>query len=90
MITTKLAVDAIGWAGAIVLLLAYTGVSFRRIAATSWLYQGSNAAGSICLVLNTLYYHAYPSTFVNLIWIAIAVTAGMTAKSPANKDASEA
>jgi hypothetical protein len=81
---TKLAIDAIGWSGAIVLLLAYGAISFRRIEASTWLYQGANAAGSICLVLNTLYYHAYPSAFVNLIWIAIALTAGMRIKNNPN------
>lgn len=81
MNTTKLAIDAIGWVGAIVLLLAYGALSFRRIGAATWLYQGANAAGSVCLVLNTLYYRAFPSAFVNLIWIAIALTAGMKIKN---------
>jgi hypothetical protein len=83
--TAKLAIDATGWAGAIVLLLAYGAISFRRIDASTWLYQGANAAGSVCLVLNTPYYHAYPSAFVNLIWIAIALTAGMKIKNRASE-----
>jgi hypothetical protein len=78
---TKFAIDAIGWIGAITLLLAYGALSFRKLAADTWLYQGANAAGSVCLVLNTLYYHAFPSAFVNLIWIGIALTAGMKIKN---------
>lgn len=77
MISTKLAMDLAGWFGAFVLLFAYAGVSFKRMAASSFVYQGLNALGSICLTLNTLYYRAYPSAFVNVIWIAIAFAAGM-------------
>ena len=39
--------------------------------------------GSIFLVINTLYYHAYPSAFVNVIWIGIALAAGFRIRSRA-------
>jgi hypothetical protein len=77
LIGTKLAMDLAGWVGAFTLLFAYAGVSFRRMAPNSFIYQGMNAFGSICLVLNTMYYRAYPSAFVNFVWIGIAIAAGM-------------
>jgi hypothetical protein len=71
----KVAVDIVGWLGAGLLLLAYGLVSFQKLRADSGYYQLLNAAGSCFLIVNTAYYHAYPSAFVNLIWIIIAILA---------------
>jgi hypothetical protein len=65
--------DPAGWAGALALLLAYAAVSFRRLRPDSGLYQLLNAVGSLLLIVNTVYYRAYPSAFVNVVWIAIAI-----------------
>ena len=73
----KAFLDAVGWVGACLLLLAYGLVSFRRLRADSLAYQFMNGVGSLFLVVNTVYYHAYPSAFVNVVWITIAVTAGI-------------
>jgi hypothetical protein len=69
----NLMIDAIGWVGAGLLLIAYGAVSSGRLGAKSRSYQVLNMIGSIFLIVNTAYYQAFPSTFVNLIWIAIAV-----------------
>ncbi len=74
---TKLMIDAAGWLGAGLLLIAYGLVSFRRMRADSASYQALNGLGSLGLIVNTFYYHAYPSTFVNVVWITIAVAAGV-------------
>lgn len=66
-------VDIVGWIGAGALLFAYGAVSTGKIEAKSHVYQLLNMFGSIFLIVNTAYYQAFPSTFVNLIWIAIAV-----------------
>jgi hypothetical protein len=68
----KLSVDVVGWLGAGLLLLAYGLVSFKKLRADSGYYQLLNAVGSSFLIVNTIYYRAYPSAFVNLIWIIIA------------------
>jgi hypothetical protein len=73
----KLIIDLLGWSGAFLLLGAYGCVSFRKLRADSVLYQLINGLGSCFLVVNTVYYHAFPSAFVNLIWICIAVSAGI-------------
>jgi len=65
--------DAVGWLGAAALLVAYAMVSSRKMEADSASYQVLNIAGSILLVANTIFYRAYPSSFVNLIWAGIAV-----------------
>lgn len=66
-------IDILGWLGAAAVLTAYGMVSSSRVAGTARSYQTLNAAGSILLAVNTYYYRAYPSTFVNLLWLAIAV-----------------
>jgi hypothetical protein len=77
----KLLVDALGWAGAILVLVAYAAVSFRKIRPDAVLNQVANAIGGLLLVINTVYYHAYPSAFVNLVWIGIAMAARLHLKS---------
>jgi hypothetical protein len=65
--------DAIGWAGAAALLVAYAMVSSKRLEGDSAHYQVLNISGSLLLAANTIFYGSYPSTFVNLIWAGIAV-----------------
>ena len=65
--------DAIGWVGAAALLVAYAMVSHKKLEGDSATYQLLNISGSILLAANTIFYGSYPSTFVNLIWAAIAV-----------------
>jgi hypothetical protein len=65
--------DAIGWAGAAALLVAYAMVSSKKLEGNSTAYQFLNIIGSLLLAANTIFYRAYPSSFVNLIWIGIAV-----------------
>ena len=74
-------VDLLGWLGAGALLLAYSLVSFKRLHAVSSRYQLLNAFGSCCLIVNTVYYRAYPSAFVNVIWVVIAILASVNARS---------
>ncbi len=68
-----LLVDIIGWIGAITLLLAYGAVSRGHTKGTSFQYQLWNAVGSVCLLVNSTYYRAFPSSFVNFVWIGIAI-----------------
>ena len=65
--------DAIGWVGAVALLIAYALVSSKRLQGDSAAFQLLNVGGSILLAANTIFYGSYPSTFVNLIWAGIAV-----------------
>ena len=65
--------DAIGWMGAALLLVAYAMVSSKKLEVDSTGYQLLNIVGSIFLVANTIFYRAYPSSFVNVIWAGIAI-----------------
>jgi hypothetical protein len=72
--------DAIGWMGAAALLVAYAMVSYKKLEGDSTAYQFLNIAGSLLLAVNTISYGAYPSSFVNMIWIGIAVVSIATRK----------
>jgi hypothetical protein len=65
--------DAIGWVGAAALLVAYAMVSSKKLEGDSMAYQSLNIIGSLFLAANTIFYRAFPSSFVNMIWIGIAV-----------------
>jgi hypothetical protein len=77
--------DAIGWVGAIALLIAYALVSSKRLEGDSAAFQLLNISGSILLATNTIFYGSYPSTFVNLIWAGIAVVSIATRRRPASR-----
>ncbi len=70
-----LVVNVIGWAGSAAVILAYALVSTRRAKGDAFVYQALNLVGALFLIVNTVYYRAYPSTFVNLVWVGIAVFA---------------
>ena len=72
--------DAIGWVGAAALLVAYAMVSHKKLQGDSGTYQVLNISGSVLLAANTIFYGSYPSTFVNLIWAAIAIFSIVTRK----------
>ena len=71
----KLIIDITGWAGSICVLAAYGMLSTHKVNAHSKLYQALNIIGSLCLIINTFFYSAYPSAFVNIVWLIIAIFA---------------
>ena len=73
MIKTNTLIDIIGWIGAVVLLMAYTFVSTKKMEGDSAPYQLLNLGGSAFLMANSFFYGAYPSSVVNIVWISIAV-----------------
>ena len=69
---TTLIVDLLGWLGALLILVAYALVSARRLAGDAVGYQLPNLVGGLLLIVNTIYYGAYPSTLVNVVWVVVA------------------
>ncbi len=73
--STQHIIDIIGWIGSVEVILAYALISARKIDSHSHLYQWLNLTGALFLIINTAYYGAYPSTFINIVWVAIAAWA---------------
>ena len=65
--------DIVGWIGGIEVLIAYFLVSFNKVESKNFYYQLLNLTGALFLIINTIYKEAYPSTFVNVVWVGIAV-----------------
>lgn len=70
-----LVVEIFGWAGALLVLGAYVGVSTGRLSGGSVAFQSMNALGAAFFVLNTWWHGAIPSMVLNIIWSLIGVGA---------------
>lgn len=68
-------IDIFGWLGSAAVVLAYALISTDRLDSKSVTYHLLNLFGGACLVVNGAYYGAYPSAFVNIVWIMIAFSA---------------
>ena len=81
--TLRFLIDVIGWLGAAALLAAYGLVSAKRLDGDAMTFQLLNLIGAIFLIINTAYYGAYPSAFVNIVWVGIAVATILHVKKKA-------
>jgi hypothetical protein len=68
-------IDIIGWIGSALVVIAYALNMYKKLSSDSLAYYFMNIAGSACLILNTIYHNAIPSTVVNIVWIIIAIIA---------------
>jgi hypothetical protein len=73
MITTSLLIECIGWIGAVCVLIAFFLISTKRIDASKPIYHWLNIVGALGLIIHTSYNSAFPSAFVNVIWVGVAV-----------------
>ncbi len=64
-------VTIVGWIGAAALLTAFALLTAGRMAATGAVYLSLNFGGSAGLALSTAAAHAWPSSTVNVLWLAI-------------------
>lgn len=67
----KLAIEVIGWAGALLILGAYALLSAGKLKARSVSYHLMNILGAIGFVVNSGWNGAMPSAALNVIWIGI-------------------
>jgi hypothetical protein len=71
----QLAVEVVGWAGAVLILLAYLLLSAGRLTGQSLTYQAMNVLGAAGFVVNGWWHRALPSAVLNILWLAIGVFA---------------
>jgi hypothetical protein len=72
-----LAVEIAGWAGAILILLAYLLLSAGRLSGQSLTYQGLNVVGAAGFVVNGWWHGALPSATLNILWLMIGLFAAI-------------
>jgi hypothetical protein len=71
----SLAVEIVGWIGAVLVLGAYVLVSTGKLTGRSPVFQSMNAVGAAFFVLNTWWHGAMPSMVLNVIWSVIGFVA---------------
>ena len=71
----KLAVDVIGWSGALLIIAAYALLSTGRLKAESIAYHLMNILGAAGFVVNSGWNGALPSAAMNVVWIGIGTYA---------------
>ena len=75
MTLVELAVEAAGWTGAALILLAYLLLSMGKVSGQSALYQGMNIVGAAGFIVNGWWHGALPSAVLNVIWMMIGAVA---------------
>ena len=68
-----LLIEIMGWIGSVLIVGSYALNITGRLAATSKLYVLANIIGGVFFVVNTYFPQAYPSMFVNIVWVIIAI-----------------
>jgi len=66
-------IEAVGWLGALLILLAYALLSTGRIEGRSRVYQWLNLVGAAGFIVNSGWKGAWPSAALNVIWLGIGV-----------------
>ena len=71
----KVAIEIIGWTGALLILAAYALLSSGKVRAQSLTYHLMNILGAAGFVINSGWNGALPSAAMNAVWIGIGVYA---------------
>lgn len=68
-------INIIGWLGSFEVLLAFGLNTYQRIDSKSISYLLLNLTGGIFLIIYSYYYGAFANTFINVVWVLVAITA---------------
>ncbi|MCE2894442.1 MAG: hypothetical protein LW721_08375 [Flammeovirgaceae bacterium] len=71
----EILISSLGWIGSLLVIGAYGLNSYQKIKSDSLIFQLMNLAGGILLIINSVYKEAYPFTFINTVWVLIAILA---------------
>ena len=67
--------EALGWAGASLILAAYALNSYGRLAAQGWVYQALNGVGAIGVLVAAATTNNWPTVALNSVWLLISLAA---------------
>ena len=68
-------IEAIGWLGAVSVLVAYMLAAFSYIAADGFWYTFLNLVGAVGILVIAVHKRVVQSIVLNAIWIVIAIVA---------------
>ena len=67
------AIEIIGWAAAGLLLSAYVLLTIGKLSSRSRVYQWLNVLAGAGLIVNSGWNGAYPSVFINVVWMGVGL-----------------
>ena len=67
------AIEIIGWAAAAMMLSAYVFLTLGKISAQSKVYHWLNVLSGAGFIINSGWNGAYPSAFINVVWMIIGL-----------------
>jgi hypothetical protein len=68
-------IEILGWIGSIEVIIAYGLNSYQRMRSDSFLFYFLNITGGLLLIIYSIYKGAYANTFINVVWVIIAIPA---------------
>ena len=71
----KIIFEIIGWIGSLAILVAYALNSYQKLRSDSLTFLILNLTGGLLLMAYTFYKDALANTFLNLVWVIVAVVA---------------
>lgn len=86
MINNETLIEMMGWIASLLMVGSYALNISGKLPATNKIYILANIIGGVFFVFNTYYHHAYPSMFVNIIWVLIAIVMISKNKKSIKKD----
>ena len=66
-------IEMMGWIASVLIVGSYALNITGKLPASSKIYVLANIIGGVFFVVNTYFHKAYPSMFVNVIWVIIAI-----------------
>lgn len=69
----KLAIETIGWIGAVIMLSGYVLLTLERLSPRSSAYHWLNILSGAGFIINSGWNGAYPSACINVVWVAIGI-----------------
>jgi hypothetical protein len=66
-------IEMLGWIASVLIVGSYALNITGKVPASSKIYVLANIIGGVFFVVNTYYHKAYPSMFVNVVWVIIAI-----------------
>ena len=76
----------LGWIASVLIVGSYALNITGKLPASSKIYVLANIIGGVFFVVNTYYHKAYPSMFVNVVWVIIAIYMISKKKSNSKND----
>ena len=78
-------IEIMGWIASVLIVGSYALNITGKLEATNKWYVWANIIGGFLFIINTYFHQAYPSMFVNIVWVIIAIV--MLNKKDKNKEA---